>query len=255
LAWQLRHFQKQNLGQIALTAASFGLAPLLRGERVAIGTAGAAAAVEVCAHPALLQLQVQPPLGRCLASVATALLVVSVVAGTVALIRRRRSDRPPTFCAMYVLAFLFPLPVFVFTSPYAAVAGLTTAHGLQYLLLVGLVAAGDERRRRVGAVATLCATAVLGGVLLNLLSHLHGDDAPLRLLFGVYLSLLAAHFVVDAGVWRLRDPFVRTFLSQRVGYLVGSAPWPGAVMSVADGSATDIECGCGSTVAAAGNPE
>ena len=71
-------------------------------------------------------------------------------------------------------------------------------------------------------MAALCAMAVLGGVVLNVISHLHGDVPSLRLFFGVYLGLLAGHFVVDAGIWRLREPFVRSFLSQRVGYLVCS---------------------------------
>ena len=62
LAWQLHHFQKQNLGQVALTGASLGLASLRRGERTAICTTGAAGIAEVCAHPGLLQLDVRLPL-------------------------------------------------------------------------------------------------------------------------------------------------------------------------------------------------
>ncbi len=42
----------------------------------------------------------------------------------------------------------FAFPAFVFQSPYAAVGGMTIAHGLQYLLLVGLVAAGGSREGR-----------------------------------------------------------------------------------------------------------
>ncbi len=148
---------------------------------------------------------------------------------------------------MYGLALLFPLPIFVFGSPYAAVAGMTMAHGLQYLLLMGLVAARGQPRERVGGVAALCTLAVLGGAVLNLISHLHGDGLPLRLLFGVYLGVLAAHFVVDAGIWRLREPFVRAFLSQRVGYLVHSPRSYVATVSVADRSGADIESVRGSS--------
>ena len=189
-----------------------------------------------------------------LAFLATALLAVGVAGGALALARRPRSERPPRFCAMYGLALLFPLPVFVFTSPYAAVGGLTMAHGLQYLLLVGLVAAGNDRRKRIGGVAALCAMAVVGGVVLNVFSHLHGDVPSLRLLFGVYLGLLAGHFVVDAGIWRLREPFVRSFLSRRVGYLVCSSPASRAAVSVADRSVSDIESIHGPVIAAGNNP-
>jgi hypothetical protein len=241
LAWQLHHFQKQNIGQVSLARASLGLAPVSRGERTAICATGAAGIAAVCAHPAILQLDVQPPLAEYAAFSATALLVLGLAGGALALTRRRRSDRPPRFCVMYGLALLFPLPIFLFSSPYAAVAGMTMAHGFQYLLLMGLVAAGNAPRKRLGGVAALCAIAVLGGVVLNLSSHLHGDDQPLRLLFGVYLGLLAAHFAVDAGIWRLREPFVRAFLSERVGYLVDPMRLRGAGVSVADRSVPDIE--------------
>ncbi len=142
LAWQLHHFQKQNLGQAALVTASLGLSSLRPHERRAICTTGAAGIAGVCAHPALLQLDVRLPLSGYLALAATLLLALGVAAGSYALARRPGSDRPATFCAVYGLALLFPLPIFLFTSPYAAVAGMTMAHGLQYLLLMGLLAAG-----------------------------------------------------------------------------------------------------------------
>jgi hypothetical protein len=240
LSWQLHHFQKQNLGQVALVGASLGLESLRRGERAAICTTGAAGIGEVCAHPALLQLTVRPPFGGCLALLATVLFVVGVAGGTLAVTRRPRSDRAPKFCLMYALALLFPLPIFVFTSPYAALGGMTMAHGFQYLLLLGLVAAGSHQRRRIVGVAALCTLAVLGGAVLNVISHLHGDVPPLRLFFGAYLGLLAVHFVVDAGIWRLRDPFVRAFLSERFGYLVPSLRPSRALVSVDDRSVADI---------------
>ena len=209
----------------------------------------------VCARPALLQLNVRPPLGGYFALLATALLVVGVAGGTLALTKRPRSDRPPRFCVMYALALLFPLPIFIFTSPYAAIAGMTMAHGLQYLLLLGLVAAGNRRRRWIGGVAALCTLAVLGGAMLNVISHLHGDGQPLRLFFGVYVGLLAAHFVVDAGIWRLREPFVRAFLSQRVGYLVRPVRPSGVLVSVDDRSVADIELIRGPSFETGGHPD
>jgi len=51
--------------------------------------------------------------------------------------------------AVYLLAVCFPAPLVLTSSPYAAVGGLTLAHGLQYLLLGtrhGGVVATAERR-------------------------------------------------------------------------------------------------------------
>jgi hypothetical protein len=59
------------------------------------------------------------------------------------------------------------------------------------------------------------AVALLGGLGLNLASHRHGGGPVARGVFGVYLGLLMAHFVIDAGMWRMRDAFPRAFLSAR----------------------------------------
>jgi len=109
-----------------------------------------------------------------------------------------------------------------FRSPYAAVAGLTIAHGYQYLLIVGLVA-GAPRKDRSGpaGVALLVAVALFGGVLLDVASHLHtSPHGAARALYGVYLGVVMAHFVIDAGLWRLRDEFPRRLLGGSLPYLL-----------------------------------
>ena len=69
------------------------------------------------------------------------------------------SARPPGFFLVYGVSLLFFLPVFVFSSPYAAVAGMTVAHGYQYLLILGLLACmprsiGAHGRRAMAPPAT-----------------------------------------------------------------------------------------------------
>ena len=65
---------------------------------------------------------------------------------------------------VYLTSLVFSLPVFCFRSPYAAVAGLTIAHGLQYLLLTALVAAGGGGgTRRVVQLAALGNIALPAG--------------------------------------------------------------------------------------------
>lgn len=136
------------------------------------------------------------------------------------LARRPAAQRPAGYSVMYLMALLFSLPVFVFASSYAAVGGMTAAHGMQYLLLVGLVAAGSGNR--LARLAVLCNVALLGGAALERASHLHGAASAERLLFGAYLGAVMAHFVIDAGLWRLRDPFPRAFLARHVPSLVPS---------------------------------
>ena len=181
---------------------------------------GLAGIVALVARPGVLQLNIDPGLGQ-LRAIALVMFSCAVTAGVCLVAQRPRHDRPPGFCIVYMTSLCFALPVFAFRSPYAAVGGMTIAHGFQYLLLVGLVAAGGLRgTRRVLRLAALCNVALIGGVALNAASHLHSGGAPARFVFGAYLGVVMAHFVIDAGLWRLREPFPRRLLSTYVPYLV-----------------------------------
>jgi hypothetical protein len=235
-AWQFFHFQKQNLGLAALAASVHRVRPLGRAERRALMGAGGAGILGLLAHPDLLQLRVRPGAGE-LFTAAGLLFAVAAGSGVVALARRPAADRPAGFCVMYLMALLFSLPIFAFRSPYAAVGGMTMAHGFQYLLLVGLVAAGTRQgTSRWLRLAVFANIALVGGVLLSGASHLHGFPPAIRLVFGAYLGVVTAHFVIDAGFWRMRDPFPRAFLARHVP---GLAP-PRAKVPAADGSLDDI---------------
>jgi hypothetical protein len=229
--WQFFHYQKQNLGLAALAASAYRVAGLRRAERRVLLAAGLAGIAGLAARPRLLQLPVRPGLAAAW-PLAAALFAAAVVAGLVLLARRPAGQRPPGFCAAYISALAFSLPVFLFGSPYAAVAGMTIAHGLQYVLLVGLVAGGQPGAGR-GRAAALTSLAVLGnvalagGAVLAAASGLQEARPAVRLLYGAFLGAVMAHFVVDAGLWRLREPFARSFLAERVPYLVpGRQPAP-----------------------------
>jgi hypothetical protein len=256
-AWQFFHFQKQNLGLAALAASVHRVRSLSRSERRALMGAGGAGILGLLAHPGLLQLRVSPGAGELftvaglLFTVAGLLFAAAAGSGMVALVRRPAADRPAGFCAMYLMALLFSLPIFVFRSPYAAVGGMTIAHGFQYLLLVGLVAAGNRRETsRWLRLAVFANVALVGGALLSGASHLHGFPPVIRLVFGAYLGVVTAHFVIDAGFWRMRDPFPRAFMARHVPGLapsratapvaVAPAAAARAVSPAADGSLGDI---------------
>jgi hypothetical protein len=220
-AWQFFHFQKQNLGLAALAASSAGAPRLTRGERRAIMAAGGAGIAGLMTRPSLLQVSVDPRLGALFPACAAA-FGVAVAVGLALLARRRAPARPVPVALTYLMALLFFLPVFVFTSPYAAVGGLTIAHGAQYLLLMSLLAGGGSVGATVRAfrLAVLVNVMLIGGAILEVTSHLHDGEPAVRVLYGMYLGVVMAHFVVDAGLWRLRDAFPRRFLAARAPYLL-----------------------------------
>ncbi|WP_460790299.1 hypothetical protein [Nocardioides maradonensis] len=219
--WQFLHFQKQNLGIAALAARSLRAPALATAERRALVGAGCGGILALVGHPALLRLE--PDLRLHGLVVAGAVLFLgSVVAGLVAVGRRPPAARPGAYVVVYLSSLVFFAPVFLFSSPYAAVAGLTIAHGLQYLLLLGMLAGAPVESAtgpRLG-VLVLVNIALVGGLLLNQASHLHTAHGPARALYGAYLGLVMAHFVVDTGLWRLRDEFPRAFLTRRLPYLL-----------------------------------
>lgn len=219
-AWQFHHFQKQNLGVAALAARGFGARTLSAAERRALVVAGIGGIAALLGHPDLLQI-VGVRRQEWLFLAGATVFVVAAVAGTLLLTRRATHDRPRQFVVVYLISLLFFGPVFCFDSPYAAVAGLTVAHGLQYLLLVTLVASHPTQSApaSVGLLVLLNIALALG-VLLNWSSHLHSSAGLERGVFGVYLGLVSTHFVIDAGLWRLRDEFPRTFLAERLPFLL-----------------------------------
>jgi hypothetical protein len=227
--WQLWHYQQQNLGLAALAARATGQPPLTSTERRCIRASAVGGILALVAHPQVTQLvAMRPPRQIGAAATAAAWLLVTVALGTVALgtvIQRRR--RRTASAAVLVIAVAYPLPLLATVSPYAALGGMTLAHGLQYLLLVGLVLAGPARdtgRRSRGVEGVLLLTGVLaiaGG--LAAASHLHHGPAPTRLVFGAYLGVVMTHFVVEAGLWRLRDPFPRQWLGERLPALLTPA--------------------------------
>jgi hypothetical protein len=218
-AWQFFHFQKQNLGMAALACTTHRVRGLQVGERRAIVAAGVGGIIGLLSHPELLRLSVAPPV-RWAFFLGAAVFAGAVVAGVAVMLRREVTDRPRPFVVIYLLSLAFFAPVFVFSSPYAAVAGVVLAHGFQYLLIVGLVAAGQRRLSPVMQLGVLLNVALFGGIALNLASHLHDGSSVARTAYGAYLGLVMTHFVVDAGLWRLRDEFPRSFLRSALPYLL-----------------------------------
>lgn len=230
--WQFWHYHRQNYGLAALAAASQRVPAVKPMERRALVATGCGGVLAVLSQPALLQLR-GADLLRPAFALAVTLFLVGSCGGFIALLRRPRNERPTVFCGGYIMALLFFAPVFIFGSPYAAVGTLVIVHGLQYLVLTGLVSTGDRHGSgRFRAATFLCCGAIAAGALLSFASHLHSSGPWGRPLYGAYLGVVMSHFVVDAGVWRLRDPARRSFIAARVPFLLPTR--------VSDASDTDI---------------
>jgi hypothetical protein len=205
-AWQFTHFQRQNLGLVTLIGAKWSAEPLTVTERRLIAIAGWCGTAGLLARPTLLGLpnaSLTPLVENAVTPLALAGLGACTIGAVIASLRSRRPT--PVICA-YLTAVLFFAPVFLFTTPAAAVTGLVIAHGLQYICVVGwrshTVNGGGHREGLRIAVAILV-LAVVGGALLEAMSELQsGQASGIRMLYGVYFGLVMAHFAFDAVVWR-----------------------------------------------------
>ena len=219
-AWQFFHFQKQNLGMAALAASAYRAPPLSRPERRTLTATGCAGIAGLVVHPNLLQVTVDAGIGW-LFPVCGVFFFGAAALGLALLLRRPVEARPAGFVAMYLISLGFSTPVFLFSSPYAGVGGMTITHGLQYLSLVGMLASAGERgAARWASLALFFNIALMGGDALSVASQLHSSAPVGRALYGAYLGVSMAHFVIDAGIWRLRDAFPRGFISSRLPFLV-----------------------------------
>lgn len=216
-AVQMVHYARQHVGVLAVGALRDRLDAPSVAERRAVIAAGCCGLVALLSTPSLLDVTVlrDRPVGR---ELAAAGLAACAVAGIRALRWRPRSQRPGGYVACYLATLGFSWPLVLTSNPYAAISGMTIAHGLQYLSIVSLVAAGPAtagRRRRL--VACLVAAIVIGGIVLTAGSHL-SDAAPFgRASFGLYLGAYAAHFCVDATLWRRRLPAAGRFVRHALG--------------------------------------
>jgi hypothetical protein len=119
---------------------------------------------------------------------------------------------------MLLVLMLFYFPLFLFEDTLSAVSTYAIAHGLQYLVFMGYVArvpAASGTRR----IAALVSFALLGGSVLVALQHPGYFGDYRQAVYGAYLGLVMWHFLLDAGMWRLSEPFQRKYMAERFVFL------------------------------------
>lgn len=208
LAWQLYHYQRQNYGLIAFAAQSAGLHPLPselnRMLNLGVGVA-------VCNMIRRIDLAN--------GFTAVALYDFSVllfVASTIMLVRVLRAAprlrTNPFVLAFTLLGWAFFVPTLVSTEELVGFWSYAIAHGAQYLIFMAVVS-GNRKRGAFGlAVLVLISAAMYVGF-----GYLNGSArGP-----AVYTGLVMSHFLIDAKVWRVREPLQRALIRDRFSFVFG----------------------------------
>jgi hypothetical protein len=212
--WQVHHFTRQNHGILAFASRAYAL-PVAPAERLAITLTDVAAVLATIPFVTPWRLTVLDVWGWHIHAVG---LGVYACAWAVYLFSRRGRLAPQREIVLLAL-MAFYLPLFLFRDAFSAVYIYLTAHGLQYFVFM-LYVAGTPRATRARAFAALATLALLGGALMK---FLHEPAAHGFALYGIALGITMWHFVLDAGVWRLSEPFPRAYMLERFGFLRGGA--------------------------------
>jgi hypothetical protein len=216
LAWQTYHYMRQNIGVFAfVTKARRAQAPTAL-ERRAIAAAGYAAILAMIAKATPYQKTPLNGAGDTLQAASVLVYLVAAVLLLAALAQARTQD-PIRLCGL-VASVLFFIPVLIYRDPLSATLSYAVAHGFQYLVFMWFVTRGRDHARASRLQGVGIAIALGGGFLLDRMSH-GGGPAFAGAVFGAYLGLVMIHFVLDAGVWRLRDPAQREYMKERFAFL------------------------------------
>ncbi len=213
LIWLYYHYQKQNYGLLAFAAASGGA-------RMPHRTVAILLLAPVAGGLATIPQLLSAGLGRDLgydtwlpvlhsAGVAVYAVGALLLAGLIA--HNRALFTRPLVAAFTATGFLFFLPALLVEDIDYAFWSYAIAHGLQYLLMVGIVSA--QARRLYFALPVFLAAAVSGGWMLDRFAGNHA-------LFICGIALTWVHFVLDAKLWRMSEPAVRQFLRSRFAFVL-----------------------------------
>jgi hypothetical protein len=210
-AWQVYHYQRQNWGILALVSRA------TTGER-ASETEGWALRLAVVAGIVASTYSINIGHGTIFAEhrallfrVGIALYAAAGLLAAIAIVRYPALRRSPLRVACLLVGTGFYLPAFVFRDMPSAFFSYALAHGLQYFVFMGHLVAKPADRPVASQLIRLLAWTLALGCLLAMGGDL-GLTTEVRWLFGLNLGVTMAHFVIDAGIWRMSEPFPRAYI-------------------------------------------
>lgn len=204
--WQLYHYQRQNYGIVAFAAQGSAqkLPPGVKWTLDLTLTGGA------CNMLASLWLKAGSPAAAAVHGL-TAILFVAALVVLIRLAVKSAQLRSNPWALLFVaVGWVFFLPTFVHQATLLSVWAIGFAHGAQYLVFMAVIA--GNRKRSVVGLALLALVMVPSFFLFLHLST--------KLLMAVYTGVVMGHFVIDAKVWRLREPLQRHIIGERFSFVL-----------------------------------
>jgi hypothetical protein len=201
-SWQLWHYQKQNIGLLSFIAAGTKKVPLSAWERRTLMLAWLPAGITP------LKLLLPDQIFQEVQTWGLMAYGPVAIAFCVALFTTPDLRTNVLRIAFFLSGAAFFTPLYIFSNTVAAVSSFAIAHGLQYLVFMGTL---NINRQSVFRMVSLTALAVIGTLILN--------ETQVGMLGGLFIGLVAVHYIYDADIWRLREPFQRAYMRKRFAFV------------------------------------
>lgn len=211
--WLAHHYNRQNFGLVAFAAANDRLGPMPREVGWMFNLTTVAGAIRLVAMPTIYPGGISPfgnPIFAYYGQIVAALFMAAALILLAVIIWRHKAiRRSPLVLVFLGIGFAFYLPALVSGPNSVSFWPYAIAYGLQYLLMMGVVSRGS--RLGLAGLGIAAGIALVLGMLVYSMSA-----APWAQL---YVGVVMWHFLVDARLWRLRDPLVRTVVMKRFSFL------------------------------------
>lgn len=232
-AWQAHHYGRQNIGVYAFVSLAERTRPSQSQEKLAIDLATACG---ILGTFQILGSGVAPDyLKHALRSLydygMIAFLAV-IMFGIAVYVKNFKSHTPLTTVFFFTL-LLFFFPLYVSDNINVTFLSYAIAHGVQYIIFMTVVSIDREKATSLktfqyaGALKLVLFVLVLGVVFYRVIElkefHLVQNSASLMRALdfatGAVLGATMAHFVVDAGAWRMSQERQRAYMRKKFAFI------------------------------------
>jgi hypothetical protein len=232
-AWQAFHYGRQNLGIYAFTSIAEGKGATRKLEKLAIDL------TTVCGILGTFRVLGMGVAPEYLRPMLDALYRFGMFGYFAAIIfslyvYAKNFERTTWLKSIFFWTLvLFFLPIYLSNDINVTFLSYAIAHGLQYIIFMGIVSLNAEQGERARALRYRNALKLAGLMILLGLLFYHTDTLKslefvkssgwlvhvFDFLFGAVLGATMAHFVIDAGAWRLSKLPQREYMTKRFGFI------------------------------------
>jgi hypothetical protein len=231
-AWQAYHYGRQNVGIYSFASLAQSKGPPQKMERLALelatycGILGTFKVMGTGVVPTYLQ-----GFFELLYRAGYFFYLALFIFGLFAYLKNIRHTTLTKTLFFLTLLFFF-YPIYLSSNILVAFSSYAIAHGLQYIIFMMVVSVNAERetvRRTVRNVVKLMLLTLLVGFAFYRVADLKGLEfirqqaaltTSLDFLVGAVFGATMAHFVIDAGAWRLSKAAPRAYMVKRFGFIL-----------------------------------